>query len=96
MSRVSKNLFLLGIFQEITKADATSVPLHSDYGRKTAGVYLNTAISILEESDRIFIMPMLKEMIFHLSLTYHLAYQTSLSETLLASELGYRRFTASN
>lgn len=41
-------------------------------------------------------LPMLKEMIFHLSPTYHLAYQTSPSETLLASELGYKRFTASN
>ena len=41
-------------------------------------------------------LPMLEEMIFHLSPTYRLVYQTSPSETLLASELGYKRFTASN
>jgi len=47
---------LLRIFQGTTKADVTSLPLYPDYSRKTAGVCLNTAISVLEGSDGVFIL----------------------------------------
>lgn len=56
ISKVSKNLLFTRNLPGNTKADATSTPLYPDCSRKTAGVYLNIAISILGGSDGIFIL----------------------------------------